>query len=492
MPDPRNLFARSMQPIRRPFFLCALMLGIVSGPPSAQADENRTVVHPTEIDALLANPGIGWETFLRPAGEDDHLPGWIPSSIQYIRWSWAQLEPEPGRIDTALFDCALRRSRASGQQLAFRVKCCTPLANTTDHPSWLKDVGGRELDVGYRGTAGITIPDMDDPVVLERHLDFIARLGARYDGHADLTHVDLGSIGWWGEWHMTGCTGATLPTLATRTRIVDAYLKAFTKTPLLMPIGGNECTVQATTAGTGWRADSLGDLGSFSDSWNHMETIYPAAIRGHGLEDAWRRGPVAFEPPKIPAEFEEKQWPLRGIFNYALALHGSTFNGKSAPLPDDGEFTSELRRFLRRLGYRFVLREISYPARVSRGGEVRLLMRWQNVGSAPCYRPYRVAFRIRSGETAKVFVGWIPVDRWMPGALPLFTDDFPRATPDLPLGPIDVCSDRFVIPDTFPPGEAELAIAVVDACTRQPVVRLAIDGRGDDGWYPIGTLAIAP
>jgi hypothetical protein len=48
------------------------------------------------------------------------------------------------------------------------------------------------------------------------------------------------------------------------------------------------------------------------------------------------------------------------------------------------------------------------------------------------------------------------------------------------------------VPDDFPAGEAELAIAVVDACTRQPVVRLAIDGRDKDGWYPVGILSIAP
>jgi hypothetical protein len=37
----------------------------------------------------------------------------------------------------------------------------------------------------------------------------------------------------------------------------------------------------ATGKGTGWRADCLGDLGFFSDTWNHM--------------DAWKRGPVAWE-----------------------------------------------------------------------------------------------------------------------------------------------------------------------------------------------------
>ena len=45
---------------------------------------------------------------------------------------------------------------------------------------------------------------MDDPVVLKAHLDFIKRLGRKYDGHPDIDHIDLGSIGWWGEWHLSG------------------------------------------------------------------------------------------------------------------------------------------------------------------------------------------------------------------------------------------------------------------------------------------------
>jgi hypothetical protein len=478
----------------RPVFLISVsMLCMTLIASQTHGDQQYSVVQPTEIDDLLANPGIGWETFLRPAAEDTNLPEWIPSTIQYIRWGWKQLEPEPSRINTDLLDCALRRSRASGQQLAFRVKCCNPDKHAPDHPAWVTHAGGRELNVEYGGIAGITIPDMDDPVVLKHHLDFIARLGARYDGHADLAHVDLGSIGWWGEWHMSNCTGAALPSLATRTRIIDAYMKAFQKTLVLMPLGGgHECLADAAERGVGWRADSLGDLGSFSQSWNHMRDIYPKVIRDQKLDAVWKRSPIAFEPPKTPTEFVEREWPLRGIFNYALALHGSTFNGKSAPLPDDEDFNRELRRFLRRLGYRFVLREISFPTKVRRAAEVRLAMRWQNVGSAPCYRPYHVAFRLRHGAGEQVFVSWISVDRWMPGSVPLFTDAFPHATPDLPSGPVDVCTDRFVVPDDFPAGEAELAIAVVDACTRQPVVRLAIDGRDKDGWYPVGILSIAP
>ena len=68
---------------------------------------------------------------------------------------------------------------------------------------------------------------MDDPIILKAHLDFIKRLGERYDGHSDIDHVDLGSIGWWGEWHLSGSKTCKVPTLENRMKVVDAYLKAF-------------------------------------------------------------------------------------------------------------------------------------------------------------------------------------------------------------------------------------------------------------------------
>ena len=77
----------------------------------------------------------------------------------------------------------------------------------------------------------LEVPVLDEPVVLEAHLEFIKRLGARYDGHPDIDHIDLGTVGWWGEWHMSQSSNAPMPTLETQKKIVDAYLAAFKNTP---------------------------------------------------------------------------------------------------------------------------------------------------------------------------------------------------------------------------------------------------------------------
>ena len=177
--------------------------------------EEQIVVKPEETDEILANPGMGWETFHQTSKQDKNLPKWIPSTIHYARWGWEELEPQPGKLNTEFLGKVLKETHDSGQKLAFRVMCCSTSKGRPYHPKWC----GKELQADYEGRGPFPIPDMDDPVVLNAHLDFIKRLGEKYDGHPDIDHIDLGSIGWWGEWHLSGSTKCKLPTLENRKKV---------------------------------------------------------------------------------------------------------------------------------------------------------------------------------------------------------------------------------------------------------------------------------
>ncbi|RMF87452.1 MAG: DUF4832 domain-containing protein, partial [Planctomycetota bacterium] len=407
---------------------------------------------------------------------------------------WGTLEPERGRIDTALLDKELAAARQAGQKLAFRIMCCSTYRRQPYHPDWLEKIGGRVVTTRYGADPlPLEVPDLDDPVVLEAHLDFIRRLGKRYDGHPDISHIDLGSVGWWGEWHMSQSSSLKMPTLETQRRIVDTYLESFRKTPLLMLIGGGEMLAYAVEHGCGWRADCLGDMGGFSRSWCHMRKGYPGWLIEAGALDAWKHAPVAFETCWDMRKWVDEGWSLRYIFNYALAVHASAINNKSAPLPEGEHVRAEVERFLRRLGYRFVLEEASYPAVVASGDSLEVAMRWRNVGSAPCYRPYRVAFRLRPSSRQNatfVHATKITVDDWMPGEVEVFTESFLENPPDLPPGPPAECRAEVPLPADLPAGSYTLDISIVDN-TIKPVVQLGIEGRLPDGWYPLGTVRIA-
>ena len=496
---PYNLYNdRPIRGAKRPIsvvqWLCVALMCLAYLSENVFADDSLVVVKPQATSELLANPGMGWETFHRTSKSDKNLPAWIPSTVCYYRWSWRDLEPQPGKLNTEFVDKALKEAHDAGQKLAFRIKGFSPDIGRSYNPPWLKAAGGRELLVDYDGSGSVLpIPDFDDPTTLKLQLDLIKQLGERYDGHPDLDHIDLGSVGWWGEWHMTRSKLGKMPAPENCQKVINAYLQAFRKSPVLMLIGAKEMTTYATQHGTGWRADSLGDLGSFSPTWNHMRDAYPISIPEAKVQDVWKTAPIAFEPPADVSEFVEKKWPLRWIFNYGLALHGSYFNGKSGKLPNDKNFQEELTRFLRRLGYRLVLNELTHLAQATAGGKLNISTKWQNVGCAPCYQPYRVAYRLTNASGyRKVFVSSTKVNQWLPGSIKLFDEEFFKMPKDLPLGPVNEVADSINLPSDLPMGEYMLSVAVVGATTEEPVIKLGIAGRSQDGWYPLNKVTVVP
>ena len=472
--------------------MAALTLTLLACPALAE-DREFVRVLPQETTEILANPGTGWETFHTTADNDKDLPSWIPSTIHYARWGWNVLESKQGKIDYDFLNGMLKETHEAGQKLAFRVMCCSSSARRPYHPEWLRDLGGKVVVTRYGDGPELEVPVLDDPPVLAAHLDFIKRLGARYDGHPDIDHVDLGSVGWWGEWHMSQSTNAPMPSPETQKKIVDAYLDAFQETPLVMLIGGGEMLKYAVEHGAGWRADCLGDMGGFSKTWCHMRMAYPQHLPSANAINAWKTAPVAWETCWDMRKWVDEGWSLRFIFNYALALHGSVINNKSAPLPEGETIRSEVERFLRRLGYRLVLKELKHSKQANSGETLTLNMKWQNTGSAPCYRPYRLAYRLtdQKGED-QVFVGNVTVERWLPGEISLFTEEFFKQPADLPPGAIVDVTDSIRLPENLRQGTYKLSIAIVGQNDVEPVVQLGIAGRSEDGWYPLSSFAVSP
>lgn len=450
----------------------AAVVAMAGAPASGPA---TVVVKPTEIDEVFANPGAGWQTFHSFATDAGNRDG-PPSGNAYFRFYWRELEPAEGRIDFDKLDELLVRARAAGQTFSFRVMCAGS-GQPIDVPPWLKDKGAR----GYDYTSGVKnawVPDFHDPIFKAAHERLIRELGKRYNGHPDLEHVDIGSVGLWGEWHMSGTKRldngqeVALPPTKTRRAIIDAWRAAFDRTPTLMLIGDIDGLAHATRAGSGWRADCLGDMGGFSKNWNHMRDLYPKHIAAAGAGDVWKRAPVAFESCWDMRKWVREDWDVRAIFDVALdTYHASFINNKSAPIPDGAR--PEVDRLLRRLGYRLVLRHLEHPAAAVPGGPLRLSMRWDNVGVAPPYRDDRIAVRLRpagpTGETS-VLETTTSVRGWLPGAT--------EAAADL------------MLPKELKPGRYGVSIGLVRAGTTEPAVRLAIAGRDDDGWYPLSHIDV--
>jgi hypothetical protein len=124
------------------------------------------------------------------------------------------------------------------------------------------------------------------------------------------------------------------------------------------------------------------------------------------------------------------------------------------------------------MGYRFVLRKFSFSARVHPSGRLDFTSWWENKGVAPSYKKYRLALRLRRQEHAVVLPAEVDIRDWLPGD--------------------NLYDDAVFVPIETPPGDYELDLALVDEVTFEPAIQLAIEGRRDDGWYPLGALEVLP
>lgn len=447
-----------------------------------RSDKATVVVRPREIADLIVNPGMGFQTFQRYRGqalypgltgrtwseagpvkkEPDLAAGLVrfpETSLAYCRWHWSTLEPEKGKVRWEILDLALAEAKRHGQTLALRLMPYDP-----DHPlpEWYRTSGAKRANEDADKDGKIWQPDFADPLY-ERHWgELVKKAGERYDGHADLESVDISSVGYWGEgWsdHM--------PSEAVEKKLLDVYFEAFRKTPLL--VNDQPRTIEyAVSRGAGWRVDCWGDMRSaHGANFSHMLDTYPQLVAKPGVRDAWQKAPVSLEVCGVVGDWLSAGWDVDYILDQALRWHVSSVNLKSTEVPDawKGKFDD----FARKMGYRLILRRFEHPKRVARGEKLRVSMWWLNAGVAPPYRPYKVVLRVGTGDRAALIEVPIEARGMVPG---------------------DHVFEGDLAAGSLPPGAHPLAVAIVDPVTRAPAVRLAIEGRQADGFYPLGALDI--
>ncbi len=489
--------------------MTTVLMGVLvsSQGPMAVPREILTV-RPTETAEVLVNPGMGFMTFQRFNGDDLNAgPGWtegLPieyqtfdgdlanqdypdTSLAYFRINWRFVEPEKGKYNWDMLDRALETAAGRGQTLLLRV---SPYEDGTDKdvPAWYRKLVGEER--------ALPLPkwrvDPENPFYLKHFGGLIRALGSRYDGHPQLESVDIALVGFWGEGE-----GSHLLRDRTRISLTNAYLESFTKTPLIFqPLNGdapNPAVLvrglpiaaewpDGTNNGTGphmrhlgWRLDCLGDMGFWRESrgnWNHMFNVYPRDIIRSGMRRAWKKGPVTLE---ICGTF--RRWRntegyteavVRFIFEQALKWHISSFNAKSSPIPK--EWQPLVDDWLRKMGYRFVLREFTFPSEVRPSGKLDFTSWWENRGVAPCYRDFPLAIRLVHPDRTLILLTDADIRKWLPGD--------------------SLFDDAVFLPADLPEGEYHLQLGIVDPRTSEPIIKLAIAGMSSDGWYPMGAIQV--
>jgi hypothetical protein len=452
--------------------------GVTPAPSAARAAP--VILRPKEIDDVLVNPGMGIQTFQRFNGQARNTglswseegptrklpdaadkPDFPGSSVAYFRWFWSSIEPASGQYRWEIIDLALAEARAHHQALAIRLM---PYDQAHPLPAWYRGAGARRANKPTDKDGKIWQPDFADPLYLKHWGALVAAAGARYDGHPSLATVDVSSIGYWGEG-----LSPYMPDLAHQKALIDIWVDAFKRTPLLMSFDEPRALSYGTQRGAGWRLDCLGDMRSDPEHpWSHMLDMYPQQVVRAGVEDVWRTRPVSLETCWVPEHWKKQGWDVSYILDQALRWHLSTLNIKSSAIPP--AWKGRFEELQKKMGYRFVLRRLELPGALKAGMMAPIHMWWRNAGVAPVYSEYPLAIELRSPAASAVSELSVDVRKWLPG---------------------DAIFDGAVyVPETLSPGTYRVRVAMLDPRTGEPAIRLAIEGRAADGWYDLGEIAV--
>jgi hypothetical protein len=437
-------------------------IGIVQGQANKQ---NLTTRYFHEIDTLLSNPGKGWMLFQPFPGS----AGRFPTSVAYWRFDWNDLQPAPTTYNWAILDSLVGACKAKGIKCSFRVM--TANANSRGYycsPKWLFDEGCRSFEYGGSGDAvqgGDKVkrlePDYSDAIFLSTHGKFITELGKRYDGNPDIGFVDIGSYGVWGEWHTPHPVD-----LATRTKIVDMYVNAFTQTPLVMMTADSAALLYAISRGAGIRRDGIGSV------WDIQSWTKSVAYTGSPVNEVWKKAPVVFEW-YANYEYLSKcdHCSFNAGFQFMLDNHVTYINDNLGPIADS--IYSRLHTLGEKSGYRFVLKDISHPSTVNPGGSVDVHMTWQNTGVAPIYKSYRIQLFLIDSLQNVIVTKQLDLDlrTWLPGAHSSGT--------------------TMEIPETLNVGKYTIGVAIVDSITKKPAIRFPINAIEKGSIYYVSEVSIS-
>ena len=434
-----------MRTLRRACLIGLLMLPL----PISAGEKNWQQIRFREVDTLFANPGQGW------------MSQRFPCSVVYLRFNWADVEPEEGHYNWNYIDDAIAACRPRGAAVAMRVM--TANAHTRGYycsPKWLFDLGCKGFDYTVGGadptSGGRRIPriepDYSDPIYLAKQENFIAALGNRYDGNPNVEFLDIGSYGIWGEWHSSHPAS-----ILVRKQIVDMYLHAFHKTPLVGLADDAVALAYTLAHGGGYRCDGIGCPG-IQSRWTtdaSMKDLYYPAPTLQAIKESWTNAPVVFEWYGDYDYLKSKAWSFDAAVEFMLRNHVTMINDNIGHVPP--ETRPQIEKLTRLAGYRFILRELAHEKTVRPGASLNVRMKWANVGVGKLYHPYELQLSLRNsaGQTLAAIVANADPREWLPGEQAIVA--------------------QMMIPTGLPSGQYDLAVTIADKNGQRPPLTLAMD-----------------
>ena len=122
---------------------------------------------------------------------------------------------------------------------------------------------------------------------------------------------------------------------------------------------------------------------------------------------------MSFETFWYLNEWKRQGWDIDNVIEQSLKWHVSSINGKSSAIPV--EWKEKIDAWLKKMGYRFAVRNLLYVKQIAKGDEMELTFWIENRGVAPIYYPLPFTLYLKNEGNELRIPTNIDVRKWLPG-----------------------------------------------------------------------------
>lgn len=308
-----------------------------------------------DVPTSVQNPGTGFAAWY------PNYDTTFPSRIEYVSLPLKTVITGRGLYDFAEVEKRLTDIRGRGRQAVVRFYLDFP-GTPSGIPDYLLSQGLETRTYTDHGNCQrcSRIPDYRDLRLQQCLIDFVRAYGQRFDGDPRLLTVQVGLIGFWGEWHTWPqvVTPFNFPPVAFQARLLQTYNESFKRTQIEVGINVASLPVYKSSMYranvTAWR------IGYSDDSLlsSPYSTYIGPILKQSGTEQTYLKASVGGEifPPLQRCVFSDRACAgsldqIRSMlqqWHVSWALNQRLF---TAPLPSSVE-RARANTIAKAMGYR--------------------------------------------------------------------------------------------------------------------------------------------
>ena len=338
--------------------------------------------------------------------------------FQYLKWK--DFEPVNDVFDFNYLEKVTSRPGTSERHLILRLYCdWYGEDEASDGPDWLYSEQGVAR---LKNANGKYVTDFNDPNFIKEAIQAIEQLINYYDNDPRIYSLQIGVLGYWGEWHTYGYGETFNISENSKKQILDTFKS---KTKLTNIMGRYP-----------WREplSSSGGIGYHNDYFKPVNHSYEfdEAINDNKL---WLEGPIGGEvPPDIlNTEYEEMYSSPRGLSMIETG-HYSTMQARNPPcdkLPA-GNNCEGFMLMHRKMGYNYQIEKAIFPDSLSKENKLTIQLEVNNIGVAHIYQDWNIQFAIIDEYNSPIEIYEVEYD--LTKALSMKSFDLKKSIDKIPQG----------------------------------------------------------